>query len=411
MIIVHLTASTFFGGPERQMLGLALALPPSYRSVFVSYSEGGRCKPFLDEARKKGFETHILRYDTPSFLRMVRELTEYLEGVGTDVLCCHTYKPNLLGRLAARRLGIPAVAVSRGWTAESLRVRVYEVLDRLNLRWMDRVICVSDGQADKVRRAGVPIEKVAVIRNAIQPERFTKSSPLVRAELERYFPRPVDFIVGAAGRLSPEKGFSDLIAAARLVSGRKPSVGFLLFGDGPLRDELDKQIYTQGLRESFVLTGFREDLDRLLPQLDLFVQSSYTEGLPNVLLEACAAGVTVLATDVGGTSEIIRDGITGYLVGPGQPERLADLIILSLDSEKTSRLMEASARESVAESFSFELQSSLYVHCFEDLLGRTSVALEAPAAASRPLFIDSAETPPLSRDRPRRRAAGSVTDW
>ena len=183
MNVVHLTASTFYGGPERQMLGLANALADECRTTFLLFAEGGRCRAFADQIRGQGFEATELANDTPHLRRAMREVRDYLRQRRTDVLCCHGYKANLLGRIAARRTGIAAVAVSRGWTRESLRVRLYERLDRWNLRWMDRVVCVSEGQAVKVRRAGVRPERTVVIRNAVRADRFARPDPSRRLAL------------------------------------------------------------------------------------------------------------------------------------------------------------------------------------------------------------------------------------
>jgi glycosyltransferase involved in cell wall biosynthesis len=368
MNIVHLTASRFFGGPERQMLGLAKALPEDYRSVFLSYSEGGRCRALIDEARKQGFEAEALSYDTPRFRLMFRELADRLKQLGASVLLCHTYKPNILGRLAARQVGIPAAAVSRGWTHESWRVGIYEALDRWNLRWMDRVVCVSEAQAEKVLKAGIPTDKVLVIRNAVDVKRFERRDPTARAELNALFSKPTTAIIGAAGRLSPEKGFEVLVEAARLVIGQNPQVGFVLFGDGPLREALQEQIDSTGLSERFILAGFRKNLDRFFPHCDIFAIPSYTEGLSNVALEACAAGVPIVATTAGGTPEIITSGVNGYLIPPADPAALADKICRLLDSETTRLLMAQAARTKVRDAFTFTAQSELYERCFSDLL-------------------------------------------
>ncbi|MBO0699773.1 MAG: glycosyltransferase, partial [Zavarzinella sp.] len=166
MRIVHLTASAFFGGPERQMLGLAAALPAGFSTTFLSFSETGRCRPFLTTARSAGFDAAELAHDTPDFRAAIREVSAFLRGNFADVLVTHGYKSNLLGRPAARQGRVPIVSVSRGWTGESLRVRCYEALDRFHLRFMDRVVCVSEGQAEKVRRAGVAPGRIRVIRNA-----------------------------------------------------------------------------------------------------------------------------------------------------------------------------------------------------------------------------------------------------
>jgi glycosyltransferase involved in cell wall biosynthesis len=281
-VVVHLTASTFYGGPERQMLGLAENLAADYQTAFLSFAEGGRCQAFLDETRQRGFTAAALHHDTPHFAAMIRELAARLRKLDAKVLCCHGYKATLLGRLAARRLGVPVVAVSRGWTGESLRVRLYEALERLGLRWMDRVVCVSEGQARKVRRVGVRAPRALVIPNAIQAERFAPPALCQRQRLQELFGAPRTRIVGAAGRLSPEKGFDVLVDAAAQLLHDDPGLGFVLFGDGTLREALTRHIMAAGISSNFVLTGFRRDLDGLLPSLDLLVLPSFTEGMPNV---------------------------------------------------------------------------------------------------------------------------------
>ena len=180
--------------------------------------------------------------------------------------------------------------------AEDWKIRIYERLDRLMLRRMERVVCVSHGQADKAKRAGVRPERIEVIHNAINTSRFSNPDPACREKTAKSFSRhpyvPTSkFVIGAAGRLSPEKGFELLIEAAQAVSRKHPEVGFVLFGEGVLREPLQSQIDSSSLNDHFQLAGYTDELDQFMPCLDLFVQSSYTEGLPNVLLEAAAAGV------------------------------------------------------------------------------------------------------------------------
>jgi glycosyltransferase involved in cell wall biosynthesis len=366
--VVHLTASTFFGGPERQMCGLARSLPGTYRSVFLSFAEGGRCRAFLDEVGRYGFEGVALQNDTPRLRGAVREIRAHLQRLRADVLCCHGYKADLLGRPAARRCGIPAVAVSRGWTASNFKVRLYEKLDRFCLRWMDRVVCVSEGQAARVRRAGVPTQRVIVIRNAIDAGRFADPDPSNRRRLQGMFPEPPARIIGAAGRLSPEKGFDVLVRAAEALTRDDHSLGFVLFGDGPLRESLARQVAAAELAGRFVLAGFRDDLDRFLPFFDVVVLPSFTEGLPNVVLEASAAAVPVVATAVGGTPEAVDDGETGYLVPPGDADALARRLRDVLGSEAVRRPMGLRGRQWVQEHFSFAAQAEEYRRFFEELL-------------------------------------------
>jgi glycosyltransferase involved in cell wall biosynthesis len=375
-VVVHLTASRFLGGPERQMLGLARALGPEYRTVFVSFSEGGRCTAFLGEARRHGFEALALRHDTPRLWGAFRELLGLLPELGACVLCCHGYKAGLLGRWAARRCNVPVVAVSRGWTGEDLKVRLYEAVDRLGLRRMDRVVCVSRRQAARVRQAGVPAERTLVIPNAVQPERFAAPDPADRRRLRELFPVRPARVVGASGRLSPEKGFGVLVEAAALAARDDPALGFVLFGDGALRPQLERRAAALGLTGRFVLAGFRTDQDRFMPFLDLLVLPSFTEGMPNVVLEAFAAGVPVVATAVGGTPEVVEDGTNGFLVPPGDAAALARGIRAALATEERRRELGRRGRERVLRDFTFAAQARAYQRLFYDLAG---VPLRQPA--------------------------------
>lgn len=370
MRLVHLTSSRLFGGPERQMLELAKELAEEVETSFVSFSEGGLCRAFLGKVSENGFPTYCLEHDTPRLLAALRELRQYFDDLDDSVLCCHGYKANLLGLLAARRIGIPVMSVSRGWTAECWRVRLYEWLDRRVLRGMDKVICVSEGQAQKVRKAGVADEQVVVIHNAVRKARFQGPHiPKYRLHLESLFTSPPAKIIGAAGRLSPEKGFDILIdACSQLSAHGKLDLGVVLFGDGFLRNHLQQQINISGLTDTVFLASFTDQLDLYMPHFDLFVQSSHTEGLPNVLLEAAAAGVAVVATNVGGTAEVVVDGKTGLLVPPDNASALADGISRLLEDDTLRHDMQAVAPDHVARRFTFTRQADQYRTLIELLL-------------------------------------------
>jgi glycosyltransferase involved in cell wall biosynthesis len=365
MRIVHLTSSTFFGGPERQMLGLARALAPEHQTTFLSFAEGGRCDAFLNIVREAGFEGERVAADTPHFLRAIRLIAERLVELDADILLCHGYKADLLGRPAARRAKKPVFAVSRGWTHESIKVRLYEALDRLHLRLLDGVVAVSNGQAAKVRKTGVPTEKLSVIRNAARPASFASTSSQGRSALHSCFLSPGEHIVMSAGRLSPEKGYHVLVDAAAAVCRDEPGARFVVFGEGSQREELERRIAAAGLEAHFALPGFRDDLDAIMPNADVFVLPSFTEGLPNVVLEASAAGVPVVATAVGGTTEVVVAGETGLLVTPGDPVGLAAALRQMLADANLRRSFGRAGKDFVRRNFTFEAQAAAYLQLFE----------------------------------------------
>lgn len=355
------------------MLGLAEHLPRSFTSTYASYPEGGRCGEFLGKVRDAGFPAVQLSVDTPQVPAALNELTHLLKSTRAGVLVCHTFKPNVLGRMAARRVGIPCVVVSRGWTWENLKVRVYETLDRVNLRFVDHVVAVSNGQGERVRKAGVPSTRMSVIRNAARLGAFAKPDPEYLGRLRGMFSTDasVSHIILAAGRLSPEKGFSVLVESAAGVLKQHPTAAFVLFGEGAERVKLEARVRELGIAERCVMPGFTAELDKFLPWADVVVLPSFTEGLPNVALEASAAGIPVVATAVGGTPEVVADGASGLLVSSGQPERITEALNCLLADESLRSRMGAAGRERMRAEFTFEGQAAKYAELFERLTRNT----------------------------------------
>jgi glycosyltransferase involved in cell wall biosynthesis len=370
MNVAHFTDSPFFGGPERQILGLTRSLPPSIRTSVLCFREHASCVPFLAQLRSAGVASAMLDSATPAYPRMVAEVRHRLRANACDLLVCHGYKADIIGFIAARSIGLPVVSVSRGWTAHTRKVRLNEAMDRLFLRLMDAVVCVSEGQAAKVRRAGVPAARVRVIHNAIDRQRFAENNGVHRDVISEFFGGGVDRLVVAVGRLSPEKGFDDFIAAAEIVLRESPRVGFLLIGEGPSRAALEKEISDRRLNGRVVLTGFRNDVDQILVQADVLAQSSHTEGLPNVILEASAAGIPVVATAVGGTPEVVSDQKSGYLVPPRDSHALAIRLLELLQSPELRACLGAAGRRHVEAHFSFVHQSAEYMRLFSEVAAR-----------------------------------------
>ena len=381
MVVVQLMALPFFGGPERQVLGLARNLSADYRTVFLSFAERGLAQPLLEQVRDHGFEGITLQHNFPNIRRAAAEVAGHLRRLRADVVCCSGYKPDILGWLAARQAGVPVVSISHGWTSATWKVRIYETLNKWVNRWMDAVVCVSEGQAVKVGRAGVAPERIVVIKNAVGPEAFAEPDSEYRQLLASWFARPPRWIVGAAGRLSPEKGFDRLIDAAARVPHR-PEVGFVIFGEGPLREPLTRKIAARGLQDKFLLAGFRTDLQRFLPQLDVSVLSSYTEGLPVVVLEALAAAVPVVATAVGGTPEVIEDGKRAFWCRPAMRESRPGASAICSTTNRDGGPWRA-GRTQVAQHFSFVAQAGQYQELFEKLTFRCRKRFGKEKMASR----------------------------
>lgn len=357
--LLHLRISNFIGGPEKQILEHFTRLDTVlFHPMLCCFQENGQDDPLLLEATRLGISCRVIPMKSAFDLGVIARLRQILAADKVDILCSHGYKPNILGKLATLSVGTSSFAISRGWTAENARIRLYERLDKRFLHYADHVVAVSHGQREKILALGVRPEKVTVIHNAINMDEIPAAGAInLRSELGL----PVDaLIVASAGRLSPEKNQLAMIKAAREVIAANPRVYFVIFGEGFLRAELEREISAAGLNGHFLLPGFRNDLQAVLHEIDIFMLPSFTEGLPNVILEAFAVRKPVVATRVGGTPEVVADGVSGFLTEPHESEVMARHIAHLAGNPELRHRMGEAGHVFVREHFSFEGQTLEY---------------------------------------------------
>ena len=369
MNVAHLIGTNFFGGPERQILNHALRVQVyGVTPQIISFGEQGKSNKLLRRAADKGIASRELGLRSAFHPGAVTELVEFMKTLETDILVGHGYKGNIVGRLATWSAGIPFLAVSRGWTAESRRIRFYEVLDRLFLRLADAVVAVSEGQRRKILACGVRPDKVWVIHNAIDLEAYP--GPAEKSARDELGIPLNAILVTTAGRLSPEKHHLGLVEAARLVLAKMPDVYFVVFGEGVLRTELEIAVADAGIGHRFFLPGFRSDVRSVLHETDIFVLPSHTEGLPNVILEAFACRKPVVATNVGGTPEVVLHGDNGLLVQPNDMEELAASLMALCASAGMRQSLGEKGYRLVKEQFRYDHQTKLYINIYKRMNGK-----------------------------------------
>lgn len=372
--VAHLLASNFFGGPEKQLVEHAQRIARrNFEPQIISFLEGNETNQLLDRAQKLGIGTHSLLTTGPFDLTLIGKVFDILKSEQVDLLCVHGYKANVIGRIASWRAGIPLVAISRGWTGEDFKVRTYEWLDRLFLKFANHIIAVSVKQKEKIAHLGIPIENVTVIHNCINVEGRVEPSSSIRTELGI---ATNSILVISAGRLSPEKNYGGMIDAAKIVTEENRNVYFSIFGEGILRAALEEKIASTGLSDRFFLPGFNTGMQVVLSEIDIFVLPSFTEGLPNVILEAFAAGKPVVATAVGGTPEVVEDGVSGFLTDPQKPEYMAECILRLARDPALRKDMGKRGLESVKKNYTFEHQTDQYEQVYQTLTGYRSLKRE-----------------------------------
>lgn len=367
--VAHFLASNFFGGPEKQLLEHVQRLDKQrFTSQVISFDEGGKTNQLLAKTHASGIRADKIDTTGAFDPRMVMNLLSVIKAQKIDLLCVHGYKANVIGRIAAWLSGIPVIAISRGWTGEAPKIRFYEWLDKLFLRFADHIVAVSHGQMEKISKLGIPSERVSVIHNCIAvPEScYEQRKSFLRRELG--LPDAAVLVV-SAGRLSPEKNYGGMIEVARVVAASNPEVYFIIFGEGFLRPDLERAIDNAGLAGRFLLPGFRTDLQAVLPEVDIFMLPSFTEGLPNVILEAFAVRKPVVATRVGGTPEVVEHGVSGFLTEPHETEAMAQYVLRLAGDPALRREMGAKGLEHVITNFGFEQQTRQYENLYRQIVG------------------------------------------
>ena len=361
-------------GPGRQLTALANALAARDVALrVVMLQRAGRPRPpFADYLAAHGVDHVILEERGPTDLaRPAAALRAALAAFAPDVVQTHSYKTNLLYRLAAR--GAPRrpwVAFFHGATAENLKVRAYHWLDRRLMAAADRIVVMSELHHEGFGRAA----HVRVLHNAVIPVSDAADLP----DLAPYR-APDAPLLAVVGRLSHEKGVDLFLRAVAALHARGRAVRAVLAGDGPARAELEALRAELGLESAVHFLGPVAAVNALYRAVDLVVLPSRSEGLPNVLLEALRQDRPVVATAVGAVSEVLTDPAAGVVVPPGDPEALARGIEAALAAGATPQARQA--RAETAARFSLDRRVDAHLALYGELLA--AQAAQAAQAAGR----------------------------
>jgi L-malate glycosyltransferase len=349
--VLFVITSSDFGGTESFLLQLVGGLDRTrFRSTVVSMRPCGRA---AEEMANLGVPVSSLTMSSEPRLREllwgVRQLRTRIDEEEVDVVHSLLYRANVLTAIAARLSSTrpKMVAGQRSLTAFSGGFAVQAA--RWTRRLCDRVVAVSEATRwAMIEQERCDAGRIVVIGNGVDCARFRPRDP---AAARRALGVPLEaLVIGAIGRLSPKKGFHDLIAAtAQLGVGARP-LELVLVGEGPERDRLEALARSVGLGERARFVGHRGDVEDLYPAFDVFVLPSYEEGSPNALLEAMASGCAVVATGVGGTPEILEPGL-GRLIAPGDPAGLAAALEELLRDPTLRRRLGERARVRVEERY------------------------------------------------------------
>jgi glycosyltransferase involved in cell wall biosynthesis len=355
--VCHVSLTLKTGGLERLLADIARHHDANRCHVeFLALNEVGR---FADVIREAGCRVHVLQ--SAGRIGKLRQMVRLFRAGQFDVVHTHNTYPHIYGSIAARMAGVPVVINTRhgqraghGWKS------------KVQFRWashlVDKIVAVSDDASRLCIEAdGVRSHKVTRIWNGIDVDDFKYTGPLKT---------PVAISVA---RLSAEKDFPTLLRAMAIAVRQVPDLVLNLVGDGPERNRLERLSAELKLTDSVRFLGDRADVPALLSSAGFFVTASLTEGISLTLLEAMAVGLPVIATAVGGNTEIVDDPLTGRLVPPNDEDRLAAAMVDMCQQSQRWAVLGRAGRDRVQSHFDVRRMVVDYECLYRNLLSERAM--------------------------------------
>lgn len=350
--VVQIVTQLALGGAQRLAIELARRVPEGWEGHLWAGPGGeleveAEADPRLHFRRVPSLGRKI---DALADAAALRELVELMREVRPDIVHTHSSKAGILGRQAAWLAGVrDVVHTVHGWSfhpgLSSVMRALYVTLERAAAAQTRILHCVCHADVEKGLAAGVGVEgQYRVVHGGIDPAPYASLPPKSSG--------PPTVVTLSC--LKRQKGLEDWHAVAARVREKIPDARFVIAGEGELRGELEERRRALGLERAVEMPGWVRDVPALLGSADVFLLTSHWEGFPLAVLEAMAAGVPVVATAVDGTPEAVEEGVTGYLVGRGEVETMAERVESLLRDEGLRRAMGTRGRERVIARFTIK---------------------------------------------------------
>ena len=377
--VLDFMEASWVSGPAKNLIEFAqraAALQASLQAdiAVATFQRSSPLEPneFTNACRQAGLDVRVIRERFPFDPNVIRAVRELIEAHDPDIVQTHGVKSHFLMRLSGAYRKRRWIAFHHGYTWTDVKVRLYNQLDRWSLPSASKIVTVCRSFANNLENIGIRPEQITIHHNSVNA--FRPASHENVAELRRSLQIPDGArILLTVGRLSREKGQTDLIEAIALLrkENEGPELRLVIVGEGPDIERLQDEARKSAAADWIIFTGHQADVTAYYTLADLMVLPSHTEGSPNALLEAMAAGLPIVATAVGGVPEIVTADREAVLVEKSSPVSLARAIARVLkDGELRTRI--SSTARSTAASYSpaayCDFMLSLYGRC----LGQSS---------------------------------------
>jgi glycosyltransferase involved in cell wall biosynthesis len=378
--VLHLIGSFHEGGSERQAIQLARLLKAGGRyQVHIACMDASGA--LRDEVDRIGFgeipEFRLTSFYNRNAIRQVRRFARWLREREISIVHTHDFYTNVFGLAGAALARVPVRIASRretvGW-----RTAAQKFVERRAYNLAHTIVANARAVRDQLIKEGVWRDKITIIHNSLDlarvcPREAQRDDTLAMFELARG--NNIRFVTMVANLRHPVKNHAMFLRAARRVSQSAPEARFIIAGEGELMTTTRALAEDLGLGSDVFFIGRSDRVAELLALSDVCVLASRAEGFSNSILEYMAAARPVVATDVGGASEAVRDGETGHLVPSDDDEAMADRIISLLCDPQRARAMGERGRKIIEQNFSCEAQLEKTENLYDRMLARALPAL------------------------------------
>ncbi len=343
------------GGPDKTILTSPKFFEPLGYHMLCGYlyppGDAGYAE-IERKAAKHGAPLLSIPDRGPFDMKLMGTLLKICRGQKVKIWHGHDYKTNALGWALAKFHRMKLVTTVHGWVHHTARTPLYYKIDKWSLKKYARVYCVSQDLLDSCLEFGVKPERAVLLENGIDTAEFMRQRTVTEAKTELGF-NPAEILIGAAGRLEPEKAFDLLIRSVHELRTANLPVRLVILGEGHDRPRLEAVIQELQAGAYVTLAGWQSDVRRYFEAMDIFALSSLREGLPNVLLEAMALEVPCVATRIAGIPKLITDGVDGRLIEPNNGAELTAALKDLVQSEALRAEYRTAARNTIETRYSF----------------------------------------------------------
>ncbi len=354
--ILYIAISSETGGVPKHLVGLLSHAKAYNYEITVAVPEDGDYFPIFEKLAADMLPLPLKPYSFRSLL----QIRSYIRKQGICLVHSHGKGAGMYSRpLKLLCPGIKVIHTFHGIYLEQYNwavKRFYCLIEHVLRYFTDRFICVSESEEQEAYRLGFAFKRrTSVIHNGVEPESFSCAPDRTQYLNSLNIPENA-YIIGCVARLERTKGHRYLLAAFAKLLKKYPRCRLLLIGDGPTRQEIEAQISKLGIQTSVLLTGFRHDIPQLLSLCDLFVSASLKEGMPYTLVEALASGTPVVATDVIGNRDIIRDGVNGFLTPAKSISGMANALAEAIEHPELCQQYRLAGQKIAKRDFSLKRQ-------------------------------------------------------